>query len=426
VWFTERDANKIGRITTAGTVTEFGVLSTSSSPANITTGPDGNLWFTEATASKIGRITTAGTVTEFDIPTAFSFPTGITTGLDGNLWFTEATANKIGRITTAGTVTEFDLPTASGLPISITAGPDGNLWFTEAGANRIGRIMTAGTFVEFAVPAAPSSPYGISAGPDGNLWFTESNANRIGRVELASDVSVSPTSLNFGDQPGGTTSSAQTLTITNTGARNLSVSSVTYAGTNPGDFATAAATCPNASVAPGQTCTIRVNFTPTATASRSASLIITDDVNNVPGSQQTVSLAGNGTPRADLGLSIGASPSPVRSGTKLTYSITVQNGGPTAASGVAVTDALPSVETFLSASATQGTCSTPTVGASGTLNCSLGTLANGATATINMVVKVTSFAPSSVSNTASATSNAPDANTTNNSATVTVPVFGRH
>jgi virginiamycin B lyase len=35
----------------------------------ITAGPDGALWFTEFTVSKIGRITTAGVVTEYSIPT---------------------------------------------------------------------------------------------------------------------------------------------------------------------------------------------------------------------------------------------------------------------------------------------------------------------------------------------------------------------
>ncbi len=37
----------------------------------ITTGPDGALWFTEL-IDQIGRITTAGVITEFPIPTASS------------------------------------------------------------------------------------------------------------------------------------------------------------------------------------------------------------------------------------------------------------------------------------------------------------------------------------------------------------------
>ena len=35
-----------------------------SAPTQITAGPDGNVWFTEQNTSAIGRVTTAGTVTE--------------------------------------------------------------------------------------------------------------------------------------------------------------------------------------------------------------------------------------------------------------------------------------------------------------------------------------------------------------------------
>ena len=60
--------------------------------------------------NKIGRITTAGVVTEYPVPTAGSYPGSITAGPDGALWFTEGAGNKIGRITTAGVITEYPVP----------------------------------------------------------------------------------------------------------------------------------------------------------------------------------------------------------------------------------------------------------------------------------------------------------------------------
>jgi streptogramin lyase len=45
------------------------VPTAGSSPTSITVGPDGALWFTEQTGNKIGRITTAGVITEYPIPT---------------------------------------------------------------------------------------------------------------------------------------------------------------------------------------------------------------------------------------------------------------------------------------------------------------------------------------------------------------------
>ena len=61
-------------------VSEFPVPSAMSGPVAIVPGPDGALWFTELTANKIGRITTAGVVTEYPIATANSQPDGIALG----------------------------------------------------------------------------------------------------------------------------------------------------------------------------------------------------------------------------------------------------------------------------------------------------------------------------------------------------------
>ena len=182
LWFTDLGSNRIGRITTSGTITEFVVPTAGSDPGGIAAGPDGNLWFTENSGNKIGRITPSGTITEFPVPTSGSSPGWITAGPDGNVWFTENSGNKIGRITPSGTITEFPIPTSGCDPEGITAGPDGNLWFVEYFGNKIGRITPSGAITEFPVPTAASSPAGIAAGPDGNLWFTEWDGNKIGRI----------------------------------------------------------------------------------------------------------------------------------------------------------------------------------------------------------------------------------------------------
>src|SRR5262249_5406943 len=66
-WFAESDINvsQIARSTPNGRITEFVVPTRFSQPSDIVAGPDGALWFTEPTGNAIGRITTAGAVTEF-------------------------------------------------------------------------------------------------------------------------------------------------------------------------------------------------------------------------------------------------------------------------------------------------------------------------------------------------------------------------
>jgi streptogramin lyase len=182
LWFAEIGANKIGRITPSGAITEF---PANSPTGGIALGGDGNLWFAEG--GKIGTITTDGVVTEFAIPTANTEVTDIASGPDGNLWFSEpgnadaqggAIPAKIGRIITSGDITEFTLPSARAVPEEIASGPDGNVWFVELVVNSIGRVTPDGVITEFPIPYSSSSSYpeGIVSGPDGNVWFTDETA----------------------------------------------------------------------------------------------------------------------------------------------------------------------------------------------------------------------------------------------------------
>ena len=105
-------------------------------------------------------------------------------------------------------------------------------------------------------------------------------------------VSLSPTSLAFGEQAVGSTSTAQTVTLTNSGQAPLSISTVSLTGTHPSDFSTSSDSCTGATVAPGGTCSAAVRFAPTAAGSRSASLTFTDDAADSP---QRVPLSGTAT-----------------------------------------------------------------------------------------------------------------------------------
>ncbi|HET6171349.1 MAG TPA: hypothetical protein VFD90_02010 [Gaiellales bacterium] len=210
VWFTETNANKIGRVTPAGTVTEFSTgLSSNAGLSGITLGPDGNLWFAENTKNRIGRITPLGAITEFSANiSASSGPQDVVAGPDGNLWFTESNGNRIGRITPTGVVTEFPLG-SNYSPYAITAGPDGNLWFTEqTSPGGIAKITTSGTITHFAL--AGDLPWGIAAGSDGNLWFTNTaNNDQIDRISTAgTSLTRFTTGLTSNGVPLGITAGA--------------------------------------------------------------------------------------------------------------------------------------------------------------------------------------------------------------------------
>jgi len=112
---------------------------------------------------------------------------------------------------------------------------------------------------------------------------------------------------------------------------------------------------------------------------------------------------------ADLSITKADSPDPVTAGQNLTYTLTVRNNGPNPATGVTVTDTLPSGATARSTSASQGSCSGTT-----TVTCNLGNLASGATATVRIVIRPN--AAGTLQNSATVSGNQPDPNQANNTA----------
>jgi Collagen triple helix repeat (20 copies)/Abnormal spindle-like microcephaly-assoc'd, ASPM-SPD-2-Hydin len=111
-------------------------------------------------------------------------------------------------------------------------------------------------------------------------------------ASFAANLSPSATSLSFGDQPTGTVSASQAITVTNTGGQALAVMGAAVTGANDSDFIKASDTCSGETLAPGGTCLVRIRFAPEAPGARSASLRITS---NDAGSPEIIALAGNGT-----------------------------------------------------------------------------------------------------------------------------------
>jgi hypothetical protein len=106
-------------------------------------------------------------------------------------------------------------------------------------------------------------------------------------------VTLSPSSVGFGQQPVGTSSVAQNVTLTNSGTGALTIASIGITGANAGDFAQTN-TCPlsPSTLSEGASCTISVTFSPTVAGSRTAGVDVSSDA---PGSPHPVALSGTGT-----------------------------------------------------------------------------------------------------------------------------------
>jgi len=146
-----------------------------------------------------------------------------------------------------------------------------------------------------------------------------------------SAASVSPSQLTFGSVPVGTSSAANSATLSNNGRSKVTISGVTLTG----DFAQTN-TC-GTSLAAGASCTISVKFSPTATGVRSGTLSIAD---SATGSPQRVTLSGTGiAPAASASPNALSFGSQLLSTTSAASVVTLSNAGTASLtiSGVTVT-----------------------------------------------------------------------------------------
>jgi hypothetical protein len=171
----------------------------------------------------------------------------------------------------------------SSFTVAATGGASGNaVTFTSSGAcSNSGAIytMTSGTGM-----------CSVIANQAGNSIYAAAAQVKQAVTATYSLASLKPTSLSFGTVSAGKSSTAQTVTLSNTGTTPLIIISIGFTGANPGNFSqTNTCPSPSSSLAAGKSCSISVTFKSSGKAA-SASLTVTD---NTQVGTQAVSLSGN-------------------------------------------------------------------------------------------------------------------------------------
>jgi uncharacterized repeat protein (TIGR01451 family) len=253
----------------------------------------------------------------------------------------------------------------------------------------------------------------------GDPVSNNNSASATTNIGTVADMAVSKTANSPSASVGGNVSF--TIVVNNLGASpaaNVMVNDPTPVGvafqSNSG-ACTTPFPCSLGTINPGgsasitSTYTIPANYTGSSvsnTATVSTSTTDGNPTNNSSTASVTVAQ------QADVGITKGG-PAAVVAGQNITYTITVNNFGPSSsASGVTVNDT-PTGMTFVS---NGGACTTP-------FPCNIGTLASGQSATINATFNVPAgFAGSTVSNSATVTSGANDNNLGNNTASANTSV----
>jgi uncharacterized repeat protein (TIGR01451 family) len=177
-------------------------------------------------------------------------------------------------------------------------------------------------------------------------------------------------------------------------------------------------TCSIGTLANGASATVTIVVTPTTagTINNTATVTCNETDTNSSNNTATATTTVNAQPSTDLSVSKADTPDPVMVGNNITYTIVATTNGPSTATGVTLTDTLPSSVTYVSATSTQGSCTRT----GSTVTCSIGSLVNGASVTVTIIVTPTTAG--TITNTATATCKETDSNTSNNTATATTTV----
>ena len=171
-----------------------------------------------------------------------------------------------------------------------TIGATGSSVFTlPSPPNPCPSPLLPGNTCQIVVQFSPTAATAYS----GTLSFTSTAPGSPHTVSLmgtgvAPGLNPSVSSVAFGNQTINTTSAAQTVTVSNTGTSNLTITVITI----DGDFSFSGCATP-ISLVPGASCTLSVTFFPTTTGPLSGSISISSDAS---GSPHLVSLSGTGTP----------------------------------------------------------------------------------------------------------------------------------
>lgn len=129
--------------------------------------------------------------------------------------------------------------------------------------------------------------------------------------------------------------------------------------------------------------------------------------------------------RADLRIAMSQTNNLVIADIEETYDLSVKNEGTSDAQNVTLIDMIPADTTFFSFAQNTGVpfaCTTPPIGGTGNIHCTIATLTPGESASFGLVVRVNPVDVNSISNTVSVSSSITDPDSGNNSATVTAEV----
>lgn len=365
-------------------------------PASVAVDESGNLYIADTKNDRVREVAVAGGVITTIAGTGTSgytgdggpatsaelnSPQGVAADTSGDVYIAD-TDNSLVRKVSAGVITtvagagtpgyagDGGAATAAQLnaPSGVALDAAGDVYIADTGNHRIrvvsaqsGNIATlVGTGTAgytgdggAATLAELNAPGGVTLDGKGNVYIADTGNNRI------AEVNVNQVALDFGRENPGSSTRAQTVSVTNIGNQNLLFGGLSV-GAGYQETGSGASECTaTTTLGPGGSCVVTVTFAPTGAGAAPGTVTLTDNALNLAAATQTASLNGTGDAPAAIAASAGnnqlTNPGALFA-TNLQVQVTDSNGN--GVGGVSVTFTAPATG---SSGAFIGTANTVTV-----------------------------------------------------------------
>jgi 6-phosphogluconolactonase (cycloisomerase 2 family) len=172
-----------------------------------------------------------------------------------------------------------------------------------SGAFPVGASCTVGVSFSPLGDGLRTATVSITDDAPGSPQSVQLSGTGIGPPVARPGVALAPSGVSFPATTLGSTTGSETITVTSAGTAALHIAKIDLTGANPGDFGMVDSCAPPATYAVHATCTLSLNFTPSAAGTRTATITITDDAPNSP---QSIGVTGSANPVLVVGAAAGS------------------------------------------------------------------------------------------------------------------------
>jgi streptogramin lyase len=275
-------------------------------PVGVAVDGSGNAFVTNIYSRTLTEYLAAGGYATSNTLASGFTPYGVALDASGNVFVSDTTNNAVKEILAAGGYTSVNI-LGSGFsgPQGVAVDASGNVFVADTNHNAVKEIVAAGGYTTVKTLAGGfSGPQGVAVDGSGNVFVSDTGHNAVDKLDFSDPPSLTFATTNSG---GTSTDSPRTVTVENDGNETLTFSAVDY----PKDFPEASGVdtdCTSSTVlAPGESCTLSIDFSPQPSSADGAVTPLSEQVNittdhlNLSNAVQSVTVKGTENAPAPFG-----------------------------------------------------------------------------------------------------------------------------